>query len=130
MAISKKNKVTNKNKVIRKEKRRIKKIDRRVDKFIKKGGDKRSLEMMRSFAKRTPGSKVATKGQTRRALRNGKLDLVMSDTTIPTSTKTVKKEVKPVKKVVKPVKKVVKPVKKVVKKKVKKSRVKRPKKLT
>ena len=52
-----------------KEKRRIKKIDRRADRYIKKGADETSVNAMRSKAKETPGSQIATPGQTRRMTR-------------------------------------------------------------
>jgi hypothetical protein len=53
---------------------------------------------MRTLAKRTPGSKVASKAQTKRAMKKGKLNLPTTDMRMTTSSKPVKKPIKPVKK--------------------------------
>lgn len=52
-----------------KEKRRIKKIDRRADRYLKKGADKTSINTMRSKAKMMPGSMIASPGQNRRFVK-------------------------------------------------------------
>ena len=51
------------------EKRRIKKINKRADRIIKRGGDESSVNKMRDLAIRTPGSMIATRGQNRRMTR-------------------------------------------------------------
>lgn len=76
-------------KVKGKEKRRLSQIDRRADRMIKKGADKRTVETMRSKAKMTPGSKIATKGQTKRMVKKMKKS---STKTTPVPTTMAKKQ--------------------------------------
>lgn len=76
-------------KVKGKEKRRLSQIDRRADRMIKKGADKRTVETMRDKAKMTPGSKIATKGQTKRMVKKMKKS---STKTTPVPTTMAKKQ--------------------------------------
>jgi hypothetical protein len=57
-----------------KEKRRLKKNDRRADRMIKKGGDKATINKMREMAKGPLKGTIATKRQTKKFIKNYKPD--------------------------------------------------------
>ena len=57
-----------------KEKRRLKKNDRRADRMIKKGGDKATINQMREMAKGPLKGTIATKRQTKKFIKNYKPD--------------------------------------------------------
>ncbi len=80
-----------------KEKRRIKKIDRRADRYIKKGGyDETSINTMRSKAKSTPGSMIASPGQNRRFIKRQARKQTWSDTPMAPPSMRVGGSLKPV----------------------------------
>ncbi len=56
-----------------KEKRRLKKNDRRADRMIKKGGDKAMINQMREMAKGPLKGTIATKRQTKKFVKNYKV---------------------------------------------------------